>query len=65
MSVPGPTPVAIRSRLASLWPLLVAYAVLGGLYAWQAWRRETPTLFSDEVEFTQVSRSIAEAAWLR
>ena len=30
------------------------------LYAWQAWRRETPTLFSDEIEFTQLSRSIAE-----
>ena len=34
--------------------------VLGALYAWQAWRRETPTLFSDEIEFTQVSRSIAD-----
>ena len=30
------------------------------LYAWQAWRSETPTLFSDEIEFTQVSRSIAD-----
>ena len=60
MSAPGLKPVATRSRLGSLWPLLVAYAVLGALYAWQAWRRETPTLFSDEIEFTQVSRSIAD-----
>ena len=60
MSAPEPKPVATRSRLGSLWPLFVAYAVLGALYAWQAWRRETPTLFSDEIEFTQVSRSIAD-----
>ena len=56
MSATEPKPVATRSRLGSLWPLFVAYLVLGALYAWQAWRRETPTLFSDEIEFTQVSR---------
>jgi hypothetical protein len=55
-----PNPVATTSRLRSLWPLFVAYAVLAALYAWQAWRRDTPTLFSDEIEFTQVSRSIAD-----
>ena len=60
MSAPEPKPVAIPSRLGSLWPLFLAFAVLGGLYAWQAWRRETVTLFSDEIEFTQVSRSIAK-----
>jgi hypothetical protein len=60
VSAPDSKPVATRSRLSSLWPLFVAYTVLGALYAWQAWRRETPTLFSDEIEFTQVSRSIAE-----
>ena len=37
-----------------------AYFLLAALYAWQASRRETPTLFSDEIEFTQISRSIAE-----
>jgi hypothetical protein len=56
---PRGTPAA-RERLSSLLPLLVAYAGLAALYAWQAWQRETPTLFSDEIEFTQISRSIAE-----
>ncbi|MBA2462961.1 MAG: hypothetical protein H0V45_14555 [Actinobacteria bacterium] len=42
------------------WPLLTAYVGLVALYAWQAWERATPTLFSDEIEFTQVSRSIAD-----
>ncbi len=40
-------------------PLLAAYFVLCVLYAWQAWRRETPTIFTDEVETTQISRAIA------
>ncbi|HEX5799830.1 MAG TPA: hypothetical protein VFY02_06970, partial [Gaiellaceae bacterium] len=44
----------------TLLPLLAAYLLLATLYAWQAWRRETPTLFSDEIEFTQISRSIAD-----
>ncbi len=47
-------------RLESLVPLLAAYFVLAALYAWQAWQRQTVTLFSDEIEFTQISRSIAE-----
>jgi hypothetical protein len=51
---------AARDRVPTLLPLLVAYAGLAALYAWQAWQRQTPTLFSDEIEFTQLSRSIAE-----
>ena len=47
-------------RLESLLPLLAAYFGLATLYAWQAWQRKTVTLFSDEIEFTQVSRSIAD-----
>ncbi len=47
-------------ELETLLPLLAAYVVLAALYAWQAWQRQTPTLFSDEIEFTQISRSIAE-----
>ena len=43
-----------------LLPLLLAYIALFSLYAWQAWSRDTVTLFSDEIEFTQVSRTIAE-----
>ncbi len=41
-------------------PLVGAYLLLATLYAWQAWRRETPTIFSDELETTQISRAIAE-----
>lgn len=41
-------------------PLLIGYFALAALYAWQAWERQTVTLFSDEIEFTQISRSIAE-----
>ena len=44
----------------TLLPLVAAYVVLATLYAWQAWQRATPTLFSDEIEFTQISRAIAE-----
>ena len=40
-------------------PLLAAYFALSVLYAWQAWRRETPTIFTDELEMTQISRAIA------
>lgn len=60
MSATDPKRVATTSRLRSLWPLVLAYVVLGALYAWQAWRRDTPTLFSDEIEFTELSRSIAD-----
>ena len=40
--------VDIRARLESAAPLIGAYLLLATLYAWQAWRRETPTIFSDE-----------------
>ena len=50
----------MKTHLRTVLPLLAAYLLLVALYVWQAWRRETPTLFSDEIEFTQLSRSIAE-----
>lgn len=50
----------MSSRLRTLWPVLGAYFGLAALYAWQASERKTPTIFSDEMEFTQISRSIAE-----
>jgi len=49
-----------RTRLEAAAPLVGAYLLLATLYAWQAWRRETPTIFSDELETTQISRAIAE-----
>jgi hypothetical protein len=48
-----------RLPLDALVPLLAAYFALSVLYAWQAWRRETPTIFTDELEITQISRAIA------
>ncbi len=48
-----------RIRLETVLPLLVAYFALAALYAWQAWRREVPTIFTDELEMAQLSRSIA------
>ena len=48
------------SRLDVLIPLFFAYCVLAALYVWQAWRRETPTIFTDELELTQISRAIAD-----
>jgi hypothetical protein len=47
-------------RLGPALPLLAVYLILVSLYVWQASQRETITLFSDEIEFTQISRSIAE-----
>jgi hypothetical protein len=49
-----------RGRVEAALPLIGAYLLLATLYAWQAWRRETPTIFSDELETTQISRAIAE-----
>ena len=46
---------ATRARVEELLPLVGAYLLLATLYAWQAWRRETPTIFSDELEPTQIS----------
>jgi hypothetical protein len=42
------------------WLLGVAYLCLVSLYAWQASQRVSPSIFSDEIEFTQISRGIAE-----
>lgn len=49
-----------RLRAEVVLPLLGAYLALAALYAWQAWRRETPTIFTDELEYTQLARSVAE-----
>jgi hypothetical protein len=51
---------ATRSRVERLAPLVGAYLLLATFYAWQAWRRETPTIFTDELETTQISRAIAD-----
>lgn len=48
------------SRFLDVVPLLVVYFGLAALYAWQASRHPVPTIFTDELELTQLSRSIAE-----
>jgi hypothetical protein len=48
------------ARLQGAIPLLVVYFALAALYAWQASRRPVPTIFTDELELTQLSRAIAE-----
>ena len=50
----------LASRLRAARPLLVVYFALAALYAWQASRHPVPTLFSDEIELTWLSRSISE-----
>ena len=48
------------ARFLDVVPLLVVYFALTALYAWQASRHPVPTIFTDELELTQLARSIAE-----
>lgn len=50
-----------RAHADVVIPLLAAYFAFAAYYVWQAWRRETPGIFTDELEFTQISRAIAHA----
>jgi hypothetical protein len=55
--------VSLRDRLpapSTALPLAALYLLLAALHVWQASRHATPTIFTDELEFTQVSRSIAD-----
>ena len=49
------------SSRAARFVLAFAYLCLAGLYAWQASKRLSPTIFSDEIEFTHISRAIAQS----
>ena len=51
----------LLARLQAAIPLLVVYFGLAALYAWQASRRPVPTIFTDELELTQLSRAISES----
>jgi hypothetical protein len=46
-------------RLSAGALVLAIFAALCSVYGWLAWRHGTPWLFSDEIEFSQLSRSIA------
>ena len=54
-----PRPDFLARFLAAV-PLLVLYFALAALYAWQASRRLVPTIFTDELELTQLARAIAD-----
>jgi len=58
---PGPrAPARTHSdRFLAVVPLLSVYAWLCTVYMVEVWARVTPWLFTDELEFTQLSRSIA------
>ena len=49
----------LTDRLLAAIPLASVYVWLSALYVVEAWRRVTPWLFGDELEFTQLSRAIA------
>jgi hypothetical protein len=49
----------VTDRLLAAVPLASIYVWLCVVYAFEAWRRVTPWLFTDELELTQISRSIA------
>jgi hypothetical protein len=61
-ATPG-TALAERSwadRLTNAVPVVVAYLWLCVLYGWQTRGHVTPWLFTDELKYTQIARSIAE-----
>jgi hypothetical protein len=56
----GEAPKALGDRLLAVWPLLFSFLVIASLYVWQASKHPTPWLFSDEIEYAQISRAIAD-----
>ncbi|HZS23590.1 MAG TPA: hypothetical protein VFA30_01265 [Gaiellaceae bacterium] len=51
---------AFADRALAAVPLTTAYLWLCIVYCVEAWKHATPWLFTDELEFTQISRSIAD-----
>jgi hypothetical protein len=51
--------VTVYDRVLSALPLASIYVWLSIIYCVEAWKRATPWLFTDELELTQLSRSIA------
>ena len=65
MTTEAAAPPARRSaagleRVLAAVPLLSLFVWACLIYAWQAWAVVTPFIFTDELEFTQLARSIAE-----
>jgi hypothetical protein len=65
-AAPAATPVPAvaertwADRLTNAVPVVVAYLWLCVLYGWQTRGHVTPWLFTDELKYTQIARSIAE-----
>jgi hypothetical protein len=55
---PVPQPSRI-DRLLGAYPLLLAYVLLLILYAWQSTKHVTPWLFTDELQWADLSRGVA------
>lgn len=55
----GRTKASVSDRLLAAVPLASIYLWLSIVYCVEAWKRATPWLFTDELEFTQLSRSVA------
>ena len=55
-TVPAP---GLLDRVLAYVPLLTIFVWLCLVYAFEAWSHRTPWLFTDELEWTQLARSIA------
>ena len=55
----APAELGLADRLLAAVPLASIYVWLSIVYCVEAWKRVTPWLFSDELELTQLARSIA------
>lgn len=58
---PPPVPPSSRwERALPAIPVAIVYLLAAALYTWQASGHLTPWLFSDEIEYTEIGRAIAE-----
>jgi hypothetical protein len=57
---PAPAERTLADRLLAAVPLLSVFLWLCIVYAVEAWAHATPWLFGDELELTQLSRSVAD-----
>ncbi len=58
-SQPAGVPASKLDRFLGAYPLIVAYLVLLVLYAWQTTKISTPWLFTDELQWAELSRGVA------
>ena len=50
----------LYDRVLPILPLFAAYLLLASFLGWHAAGHDSPWLFTDEIEHTQLSRSIAD-----